>query len=483
MRWRLAATGAALRAGTIDLARARVIAEATAALDDETAQAVQDRVLLRAGTQTTAQLRAALRRAVIAADPEGADRRREEAERRAKVTLYPDPDGTASLAGYNLPGVRAAAAMARITALARALKASGAGGGIDLLRAQVFVGLLLGTLPYIPPPDEPPPPAEPPSPDSPPPDDSQPADDPPRGGAGHGEAGHGEAGHGGDAELATGGQTCGFDDRDGPWLGDADDAGLGARPPPAWPQVPAFLPPGPPAMSWPPPAGVGLLDLRVPWASLTGLSSEPGYLTRLGPITAAQAGHLASLAAQDPGVRWRVIVTDPTGRAQAVTRVGVGAERVGAEGVGAERTAGLIGQVTVTIGLECLTRPANPADLPPALSQVLAAAQGATDAHLCAAATAAYRPTRQLWDYITARDLTCRFQTCRQPATRCDLDHTVPFDQGGRTCSCNLGAVCRFHHQIKQHARWHLDQPAPGTFAWTTPTGRTYLVQPDSYAA
>ena len=45
------------------------------------------------------------------------------------------------------------------------MKASGAGGGIDLLRAQVFLGLLLGTLPYIPPaadgppdspPDEPP---------------------------------------------------------------------------------------------------------------------------------------------------------------------------------------------------------------------------------------------------------------------------------------------------------------------------------------
>ena len=39
------------------------------------------------------------------ADPQGAERRREEAERRAKVTLYPDAEGTASLAGYSLPGV------------------------------------------------------------------------------------------------------------------------------------------------------------------------------------------------------------------------------------------------------------------------------------------------------------------------------------------------------------------------------------------
>ena len=151
LNWKLAATGAALRAGEIDLSRTCLIAEATRPLDDDTARVVEARVLPAAGQQTTAWLRATLRRAVIAADPEGADRRREEAERRAKVSLYPDAEGTASLAGYSLPGPRAAAAMARIGALARAMKATGAGGGMDLLRAQVFLGLLLGTLPYIPP--------------------------------------------------------------------------------------------------------------------------------------------------------------------------------------------------------------------------------------------------------------------------------------------------------------------------------------------
>ena len=145
LNWRLPATAGALRSGHIDLGRARLIADATAALDEETARAVEARVLPTAGDKTTAQLRAALRRAVIAADPQGAERRREEAERRARVTLYPEDEGTASLAGYSLPSVRAAAAMARITALANALKASGAGGGVDLLRAQVFLGLLLGT--------------------------------------------------------------------------------------------------------------------------------------------------------------------------------------------------------------------------------------------------------------------------------------------------------------------------------------------------
>src|SRR6266700_7697604 len=135
--WRLAATGAALTAGEIDLPRARLIAEATGALSDEAAQAVEDRVLPAAGGQTTGMLRAALRRAVIAADPQGAEERRQESERRAKVVLYPDEENTATLAGQRLPAIHAAAAMARIKAMARALKSCGAGGPLDLLSAQV----------------------------------------------------------------------------------------------------------------------------------------------------------------------------------------------------------------------------------------------------------------------------------------------------------------------------------------------------------
>jgi len=98
-------------------------------------------------------------------------------------------------------------------------------------------------------------------------------------------------------------------------------------------------------------------------------------------------------------------------------------------------------------------------------------------------ATSGYRPSPWLRDYVAARDQTCRFLTCRQPAWRCDLDHTKPYDQGGRTCGCNLGCLCRFHHQLKQHCRWQLVQSAPGAFTWITPTGRSYSTMPDSYPA
>jgi hypothetical protein len=98
-------------------------------------------------------------------------------------------------------------------------------------------------------------------------------------------------------------------------------------------------------------------------------------------------------------------------------------------------------------------------------------------------ASQAYQVPRGLREFVNVRDLTCRFPTCRQPASRCDADHTRPFDQNGPTCSCNLGCLCRWHHQLKQHARWWLDQTEPGIFTWTTSAGRAYYVQPDLQAA
>jgi hypothetical protein len=137
-------------------------------LDVDHARAVERRVLVRAEHQTSGQLRASLQRAVLAVDPAAAERRRQQAETRAWVALFGDHDGTASLSGRFLPAAQAAAAWARICAMAKAMEAAGAGGGMDLLRAQVFVGLLLGTLPLIPPADG--------GPDDPGPDDGGPND-------------------------------------------------------------------------------------------------------------------------------------------------------------------------------------------------------------------------------------------------------------------------------------------------------------------
>ena len=152
---RLPGTWSALSQGTIDLGRAKLIDAWTTPLDDDLAGAVERKVLARAGQQTTGQLRASLQRAVISADPAAAERRRAEAEKKARVELAGEDSGTAALSGHNLPAAQASAAWARISRMAEAMKGDGAGGGIDLLRAQVFLGLLLGTLPQPPSPADP----------------------------------------------------------------------------------------------------------------------------------------------------------------------------------------------------------------------------------------------------------------------------------------------------------------------------------------
>ena len=66
-----------------------------------------------------------------------------------------------------------------------------------------------------------------------------------------------------------------------------------------------------------------------------------------------------------------------------------------------------------------------------------------------AQAECGYQPSRRLTDFVRCRDLTCRFPGCHRPATRCDLDHTMPFGDGGPTHASNLKCLCRTHHLLK----------------------------------
>lgn len=93
----LPATLAAWDAGQLDVAKVNAIHDATLCLSDTATQAVQDRVLPKAPSQTVAQLRGALERAVIAVDPDGADARHRKAYRSRRVAINPDRDGMTSL--------------------------------------------------------------------------------------------------------------------------------------------------------------------------------------------------------------------------------------------------------------------------------------------------------------------------------------------------------------------------------------------------
>jgi hypothetical protein len=188
----------------------------------------------------------------------------------------------------------------------------------------------------------------------------------------------------------------------------------------------------------PQPRLAALVNLTVPLAAILG---EPGRVAGFGPVDPELARQLTGLATAHPASRFCVTVTGDDGRP-----LGHGCAR-------GQPT----GPFTVTI---------NPL------------AQGSCDHRH---QEPGYQPSRRLQHLISTRTPTCSAPGCRQPAARCDLDHTVPYDQGGRTCECNLAPLCRHHHRGKQSEGWHLDQPAPGVMTWTTPAGRHYTTTASAF--
>ena len=91
-----------------------------------------------------------------------------------------------------------------------------------------------------------------------------------------------------------------------------------------------------------------------------------------------------------------------------------------------------------------------------------------------------YRPSRRLRHLILARNATCPAPGCGASAHFADLDHTTAWP-GGVTDECNLGPPCRRDHRTKQAPGWKLEQPEPGVFRWTTPSGRSYVSRPTRY--
>jgi hypothetical protein len=247
----------------------------------------------------------------------------------------------------------------------------------------------------------------------------------------------------------------------------------------------------------------------VAWSTLAGHGHEPGMLGRIGPVSGSQAQQLLFLATLSPSTQWRVIVTGDDGRALAVARARPPRPpRQPRARQTDPNSTGVVGRVTITIRASALAAPAAsspgtttaagtgacPLPLRGIAAAILAAARRAaaraqalaerdTQAGGCAhtIASPAYRPPPRIREFIAARDRTCRHPTCGQPAWRTDIDHTIPWHRGGLTCTCNLDGCCRRHHLIKHLPGWHLEQPQPGTFRWTTTAGRSYLVRPDPY--
>lgn len=133
------------------------------------------------------------------------------------------------------------------------------------------------------------------------------------------------------------------------------------------------------------------------------------------------------------------------------------------------------------------TAAAAPPSAAPAGSDPAAAASVSTGRHTgspwCGGCldlgTTVYRPPTALDEHVRRRDRVCRFPGCRRSSSRCDLDHRIPFDQGGPTCPCNLDALCRFHHRLKTFTGWTAIRLPGGRLAWRSPLGHRHVDEPE----
>jgi hypothetical protein len=203
-----------------------------------------------------------------------------------------------------------------------------------------------------------------------------------------------------------------------------------------------------------------MITITVPHTALEGDSGPPGEVAGFGIMDHTDTRDLVAAAARNPATRWCVTVLNPDGTA-AAHGCGAGSRR-------RPPGQGPPGPMTLRGLLEFLK--INKLD--PVIRGPCHHGQ----------AEQRYRPSRKLRHLIKARNATCAAPGCGRRAASCDLDHTDPHHQGGRTCGCNLAPLCRHHHRCKQAEGWWLEQPEPGVLVWHTPAGRTYTTTPTQYA-
>ena len=225
-----------------------------------------------------------------------------------------------------------------------------------------------------------------------------------------------------------------------------------------------------------------LANLTFPLTSLQQLADRPGDAPGYGPLDPALVRDLAAAAARSPHSRWCLTITDPHGhpiahgcarparKQQATKHPAHGRDSPWTlrrrDGPGPQDG---YGSWTLTLpgGRELII------DLHPV---------PVTDCdHRYQSRS--YQPSDKLRHLVQIRDGTCTFPTCSRHARNCDFEHTTPYDQGGRTCTCNGSARSRRCHRVKQSRGWTVTQPLPGWHQWTAPSGRTYTQGPMRYPA
>ena len=115
------------------------------------------------------------------------------------------------------------------------------------------------------------------------------------------------------------------------------------------------------------------------------------------------------------------------------------------------------------------------------------------------AAVDAYEVPDRLREAVHLRTPADVFPYASNTSRRMDLDHTRPYRhtaerrrcddpaaadgtrpesaaRTGQTGMDNLGPLGRFHHRVRTHGNWAVEQPFPGIYLWRAPHGSIYLV-------
>jgi hypothetical protein len=448
-----------------------VLADGVTGLEPETARTITALLLPGAADRTTGQLRARLAKLVILADPDAAQRRYRQGFKGRRVEHGHEDDGTARLTGRWLPAARAAAANSRIQAIADWLKDGGDHRTIDQIRADILLDLLQG-LP-VPGPD-------------------------------------GQA----DRPVAGDVDTPGVEDHpDDEINGDNNDNDSGD-------ENSGDTLPGPKARPGHDPDRDKERERERDLACLPDADPDFTDLTWPEPGDRPPAEH-------DPPDEHRppdehdppgrpaddvTPLTDPgptqphtSGTDQAGSRRGRGRRRVGPRGACRE-----CGQSKLTRGLE-LTAPVTTllglADHPGELGSWGPVIAETTRALVADLINAPWRISltddggRVVWNgpvrarpdpgerrrfataaqaaHVRARDRRCRFPGCRRPASRAELDHSIPHGHDGPTHECNLCCLCVRHHVLKTAGLWVPWQHDDGTIHWRSHLGGTYRTKPE----
>jgi uncharacterized protein DUF222 len=430
----LPAVAAALRAGAIDVPKALLLCDEVCMLELPIARRIIDRLIDKAADMTTGQLRAKLRRLVIAADPAAAANRAKVGVAGRRVVIAQDHQNLASISGYDALPHRVAASYERLTAIARAAKSAGDPRRMDELRLDAMLDLL----------------------------------------SGEGVATGGPITNGGFEELPAIDEAACQPDANTPWpTAPADPDLLTAAADPVAPsqadEAGVTQPLDPPDQ---PPAEVDgdpTIDpeherLRPYW--LAGFDQLPTS----HPAACSHCGRDAGQRGPMPAPRRGAIDLQ-----MSLTTL------MGLDDLPAELSG--FGPLLADIARQVVEqRP----DL-----QLRFSAYNEIDSLLVHGTTkirprfrppgrrTKRRPTAEVAALVRARNRTCAAPGCRVPSLRCELDHVLAWASNGESEPDNLDPSCPRHHRFKHAPGSDLVAFNPGSFGWQTPLGMQYMSKPD----